>query len=620
MRVEIAIVGAGPWGLAVLDRLVTAARRQPRLALAVHVIDPDEPGPGLHKPQQEDFLLLNTVTGQLDSFSARHFGEAPLTGAMSFIDWLREERDIEADPNGFLPRALFGAYLRHVYAVLCDNAPSHLRVSEVRHRALDVSLVANERVCVRLGDGSALTVDHVFLCTGHGLARSGGERPASPARPMAPYPPAPLQAHIEAGSAVGISGTGLVAVDVVAALTTGRGGRFVREDDGMLQYLPSGREPVMFVHSRSSMPFACRPAQSLDLSGSFAPIFCTDAYLALRRAARGPEGLLLDEDLLTVLAAEMRAAYLMRAMALSQGADAAAACRRVLALLAPAEVKALCEKTLPSMAGFSPETLLASESVPPPTPSPRSGAEFSAAFAARLRFDVDEARKGEAHSPYKYAVEMLRVLRGFIRQAVEFDTLAPASRRRFFDVVAPRISQLVVGPPISRGLEWLALMRAGLLRVDLGPAPTLERDAALGIWRARSSAFETPFVACLDQLVHGRAGHGAIDTADDSLLAALCRSGLCAGSALPPPADERTTVPRTDALGHPVDATGLPVRQLTLLGVPTEGLRYFNHYLPSPKSRSRVFDSIQSALDALWERLASTHRESTRTAGTPALP
>ncbi|WP_418116794.1 FAD/NAD(P)-binding protein [Variovorax sp. 350MFTsu5.1] len=604
MRVEIAIVGAGPWGLAVLDRLVTASRQQPRLALTVHVIDPDEPGPGLHKPQQEDFLLLNTVTGQLDSFSACHFGEAPLTGAMSFIDWLREERDIAADPNGFLPRALFGAYLRHVYAVLCDNAPSHLRISEVRHRALDVSLVANERVHVRLGDGSALTVDHVFLCTGHGLARSGGERPASPARPMAPYPPAPLQARIEAGSAVGISGTGLVAVDVVAALTTGRGGRFVREDDGVLQYLPSGREPVMFVHSRSGMPFACRPAQSLDLSGSFAPIFCTDAYLALRRAARGPEGLLLEEDLLTVLSAEMRAAYLMRAMALSQGADAAAACRGVLGLLAPAEVKALCEKTLPSMAGFSPETLLASESVPRPAPSPRSGAEFSAAFAARLRFDVDEARKGEAHSPYKYAVEMLRVLRGFIRQAVEFDTLAPASRRRFFDVVAPRISQLVVGPPISRGLEWLALMRAGLLRVDLGPAPALERDAALGVWRARSSAFETPFVACLDHLVHGRAGYGAIDTTDDSLLAALCRSGLCAGSSPTPPADERMTVPLIDALGHPVDATGLPVRQLTLLGVPTEGRRYFNHYLPSPRSRSRAFDSIQSALDALWERPA----------------
>lgn len=61
------------------------------------------------------------------------------------------------------------------------------------------------------------------------------------------------------------------------------------------------------------------------------------------------------------------------------------------------------------------------------------------------------------------------------------------------------------------------------------------------------------------------------------------------------------------------------MHQLTLLGVPTEGLRYFNHYLPPPKSRSRVFDSVQSALDALWERLASTHREGARTTGTPAL-
>lgn len=614
MRVEIAIVGAGPWGLAVLDRLVTAARRQPRLALAVHLFDPDEPGPGLHKPQQEDFLLLNTVTGQLDSFSARHFGEPPLTGAVPFIDWLRIARDIEADPNGFLPRALFGAYLRYVHAVLCDNAPSHLRIAAVRQRALDVSLAADERARVHLGDGSALTVDHVFLCTGHGLAPAANGPAPSQASPMAPYPVAPLQARIEAGSAVGISGTGLVAVDVVAALTAGRGGRFVREEDGMLRYLPSGREPVMFVHSRSGTPFACRPAQSLDLSGSFAPIFCTDAYLAVRRAARGPTGLQLEEDLLAVLAAEMRAAYLMRALTLSQGVDAAEACRHALGALAPAEVRAFCEAALPSMAEFSPEVLLASTLAP----SPRSAAEFSATFAARLRFDVDEARKGEAHSPYKYAVEMLRVLRGFIRQAVEFDALASSSRRRFFDVVAPRISQLVVGPPIARGLEWLALMRAGLLRTDLGPAPALERDAALGVWRARSHAFETPFVACLDHLVHGRAGHGALDPADDSLLAALCRSGLCAAAALPDSAHAQRRVLRTDAVGHPIDATGLPVRQLTLLGVPTEGLRYFNHYLPSPKSRSRVFDSIESALDALWERLASAPAEGAQTTSAPA--
>lgn len=118
--------------------------------------------------------------------------------------------------------------------------------------------------------------------------------------------------------------------------------------------------------------------------------------------------------------------------------------------------------------------------------------------------------------------------------------------------------------------------------------------------------------------MHGRSGHGAIDAADDSLLAALCRSGLCAGAALPHAVDTQRRMPRTDALGHPLDATGLPVLQLTLLGVPTEGLRYFNHYLPSPKSRSRVFDSIQAALDALWERLSPVPAGSVQAADTPA--
>jgi hypothetical protein len=51
--------------------------------------------------------------------------------------------------------------------------------------------------------------------------------------------------------------------------------------------------------------------------------------------------------------------------------------------------------------------------------------------------------------------------------------------------------------------------------------------------------------------------------------------------------------------GHPVDATGLSVVAVTVLGLPTEGVTYFSHYLPSPKSRAAAFERIQAIIDRL---------------------
>jgi hypothetical protein len=43
---------------------------------------------------------------------------------------------------------------------------------------------------------------------------------------------------------------------------------------------------------------------------------------------------------------------------------------------------------------------------------------------------------------------------------------------------------------------------------------------------------------------------------------------------------------------HPYDVEGRLQPNLSLLGVLTEGVRYFTHYLPSPRSRLRaVFDA-----------------------------
>ena len=50
---------------------------------------------------------------------------------------------------------------------------------------------------------------------------------------------------------------------------------------------------------------------------------------------------------------------------------------------------------------------------------------------------------------------------------------------------------------------------------------------------------------------------------------------------------------------HPYDAEGRVVTSISLLGVLTEGVRYFTHYLPSPRSRLRAVYDAQATVEAI---------------------
>jgi uncharacterized NAD(P)/FAD-binding protein YdhS len=50
---------------------------------------------------------------------------------------------------------------------------------------------------------------------------------------------------------------------------------------------------------------------------------------------------------------------------------------------------------------------------------------------------------------------------------------------------------------------------------------------------------------------------------------------------------------------HPYDAEGRLQTSLSLLGVLTEGVRYFTHYLPSPRSRLRAVYDAQATVESI---------------------
>jgi hypothetical protein len=589
--IHIAVIGLGPWGLAAVDRLVAAAIAAPRArrdaAIKVTAIDP-APGPGVHDPGETDLLLLNTVAGQIDSFGAAHFGEPPLPGALPFLAWARRHGFPDATADAFLPRTAFARYLEFVLGVLQGAATHHLELAIVRDRVVDIEPRAGDQVRLGLGGGSSIVVDRAFLCTGHGLrpalsgVRTPGPAPAIPA-PLAPYPIAELDAAVGTARSLAIAGMGLVAVDVVAALTEGRGGRFARGPGGALVYHPSGREPLLFPFSRSGIPFSCRPVTTPDLATRYEPVYCTAARIA---ALRDDSNLHLEHDVLSLVFAEMRAGYGLCAVALGHGSAAAAELRRELRARPPDLADKLLERAVPAVAAFQPRELVLAERLW----SPGDPGSYRDAFVRRLAFDLAEARKGEAASPFKTGVELLRVLRHVVRAGVEHDRLAPASRALLQRVVAPRISQLIVGPPVARGEQWLALIDAGILRLDLGPAPDIRRNWTRARWRATTTSARGTASTHLDRIVRGHLDPDPPDAAR-GLWQQLYAGGLCAITRTA----GRATL-RIDPLGHLIDASGLPVATLYAFGIPTEGATYFNHYLPSPRSRAGAFERLRDAI------------------------
>jgi hypothetical protein len=71
---------------------------------------------------------------------------------------------------------------------------------------------------------------------------------------------------------------GLVAVDVVTALTIGRGGKFVDKGAG-LRYRASGRDPLVQLFLRIGLPFAAKSVTDRYASDVRKPLICTPAAL-----------------------------------------------------------------------------------------------------------------------------------------------------------------------------------------------------------------------------------------------------------------------------------------------------------------------------------------------------
>lgn len=571
---EICVVGAGPRGTSVVERL--CANAPAGTPLVVHVVDPYPPGAGaVWRTAQSGELLMNTVAAQVTLYTDDSVACAgPVVAGPSLYEWARggqHPAEIAAEaaglgPDSYPTRRCYGHYLRAFFDRVVATAPDHVRVLVHRASAVALDDDPDGRQTLTLAGGARLSgLDVVVLALGHGdvelsadQRRSTRFAAAHRLRYVPPANPADVDlSRLRPGAPVALRGLGLCFFDYLALLTTGRGGRFERHD-GRLRYLPSGREPVLYAGSRRGVPHHARGENQKGPVLRHEPRYLTEAVVA---RLRDSPAVSFRRDVWPLIAREVQAVYYETLVARHRDTagflPAYAACE----LGGPGEAEVL------DRYGVAPQDRWDWERLAAPCGGRIFGgrAEFRTWAIEHLRRDVALAGEGNVGNPVKAALDVLRDIRNEVRLAVDHGGVTGASYRDDLDGwYTPLNAYLSIGPPPHRVEQALALVAADVLRL-LGPGMRV-RLSPNGFLVDATRVRDTPLT--VEALVEARLPEVALTRSTNALLRHLLATGQCAPYRLDSFVTGGLSV--TGRPYHLVDAAGRAHPRRFAFGVPTE--------------------------------------------------
>ncbi len=546
-RAAIAIVGAGPRGAGLLERVVASVPElRPHAGLDVHLIDPYPAGAGrIWRHEQSPLLAMNSMAADVTMFTDDSVRcDGPIVAGPSMWDWAQDLRagllpgeevadlgpELAAElcaltaatfPSRRLQSAYLGWVLRHVLADL----PAGVRVHVHECRATRLTDDGPAQL-VHLDGGATLRVDAVVLASGHLDATPTDAELDLAARAAAAglryLPPEQTTdsdlSGIEPGEPVIVRGTGLAFVDLVVLLFEGRGGRYEPGPDGELRYVPSGREPVLHVGSPRGSLYHAKTEYALRGGRPTLPRFLgPEAVDPL--VARGHVD--LRTEVWPLMAKEIAWGWyheLLHGHPDRVRLDANSFTDRYSAASwGSPEMVALLDEAVPD-----PRDRIDFAALDRPLDGVRAGSLDALQPLVRAHIEDDlHQHVDPAHTPHLGAFVAMLSVYAQVTPLVTEGALTARSKDRdirwwqgFFNAVAS-------GPPGFRVRQMLALSRAGFVRF-LGPGMWTEVDGS--VFRAGGSAVPGESVTAT-VMVDGRLQEPSASRTTDPLLADLLRRG-----------------------------------------------------------------------------------------------
>jgi hypothetical protein len=485
MKMNIAVIGAGPRGLSLCERLIAQASVNQQ-SLSLTLIDPYPPGGAIWQTNQPQSLLLNSVTSQVTLFTDETLATGgPINPGPSLYEWAKKDGRNFAkknqpslvleidnlDPDGHCSRALYGLYQKWFYQQLIETLPPFITLTYLQENAIGLKL---KQTCYLLEtDSHSFQLDRVILAVGHHqvLPTEEENRLNEFARQKGflyspPQNAADVDFHkVKGGEPVILRGLGLAFFDYVTRLTTDRGGVFIGSDH--LRYIPSGNEPLIIAGSGRGVPYHARGANQKQPTEQITPRFLTTERLRSWQV-QGPDQ---STEFFFYLQKEMELVYYQRWLSQESEGDQAAfqSAFTEQFVRQNGATDVLIDFQIPRQNWLDWRYIL--------DPYERKeGQSLRDFLLTYLTWDVTEAAKGNLTSPISSMFELLKDLRDPLRFMLDHQLFSPkALKETFWQSFVPLNAFLSIGPPLQRIRELIALIEADIVTI-LGPKMTLEES------------------------------------------------------------------------------------------------------------------------------------------------
>ena len=575
---RIAIIGAGPYGLIALDRLIKQAPAKEELELLL--FDPYGPGGNVWRQDQNDQVIMNTVMQHVTLFSedeGPNLAEWNQTKAKEYLLSLEQGESFLPETtlgkNEYCQRRYYGVYQCWFYDELQKHLPKTVTVTWIKEKVTDLTADGDS---LRLTASKDYHVTDVILATGHSDNQFTEEESENhrfaeenhlfyqgPGNPS----DTPLEKVAETGTIL-LRGLGLSFFDYIALFVAKWGGEFIEEAHG-LRYKASGKEQTLVVGSGRGLPYHARPNNQKEPGEDAQPQILTSAFM---EAFNGSA-----EELFDLLKKEAELAYYTRKLAETK-VDLAAFLQ---AYRDGDREEVLTEYQIPAYDRLNWAALFdPAEGV--------SADEFPTFIQSYLRKDIAEAELGNETGAVAKAIDTYKELQEPFNTMLDHEKFTPKEYvEDFFGTFNRNYSFLTIGAPVIRQKQLLALVEAGIVTF-LAPQMEVERTDGAFVTYSKKEP-ERSFRG--ESLIEARLPATSLKRTKNPLLIRMREKGYVTPHRIFFDGEEHITgaIAVVRETHQVIAKNGKTMPHIYCYGIPLEGLDWLNATSPRPKSNDRIF-------------------------------
>lgn len=586
---KIAVIGAGPYGLIALDRLIKQAPQNEKIELLL--FDPDGPGGNIWRENQSDQVIMNTVMQHVTLFSedeGPNLAEWNQDEALKYLTDFDLEKtflsETELGENDYCQRRYYGVYQCWFFDELKKGLPENITVELMKEKVVDLTIEENNIV---LEASHIYQVTDVILATGHSrnyLSEKEAENQSYAKENnlfyQGPGNPSDTQLdHLVEGDVI-LRGLGLSFFDYIALFVAKWSGRFI-DKKGCLEYEASGREQHLIVGSGRGLPYHARPNNQKKAGEDAQPQILTQAFMERFSGSA--------QELFDLLKKEAELVFYQKKLTESE----------VVLDNFLEEYRDGDRETVLQKYQISAEDRLDWDALFDPTKNVLSR-EFPEFIQNYLKNDINEAELGNLTGALAATIDTYKEIQNPFNYMLDHDKFSPKEYfEDFFGSFNRNYSFLTIGAPVIRQKQLLALVKAGFIEF-LAPEMTVERKD--GTFLAFSKKATEQSYSCKN-LIEARLPATSFERTTNTLLIQMRKKGYITPHQVEIEGKEYPTgALQVSRKTHQViDQEGNILSNIFCYGIPLEGLDWLNAASPRPKSDDRVFYLANQIVNALYQ-------------------